>query len=223
MPIKVMEVSQLARIIGVIGRQKVRIDGMIQTAAVQCIAQSIVFRNSTPAAQLFDAVGVSTRRDALLKYMEMFGNLCWSKGEKRVIFYDVAKVESKPELVWSDEYAAKVAEYVWHKAKPEPKQVSMYDVEEKVSALIDSLRKAARKGVTLQHGELLDSVESLYVRYVAKAQDAKDLAAAKPLETKAEVDAAKDAAFDAAAAAAPAMSDREALAVQMKDGVQLAA
>lgn len=218
----VMEMKQLSRIIGVIGRQKVRIDNMIQVAAVQVIAQSIVNRNSTPADQLFSAVGVSSRRDALLKFYEMFGNLTWSKGEKRVIFYDVEQHEKKPKLEWTDEYATKVSEFVWHKAKPEPKQVSCYDVEEKVSALIDSLRKAAKKGITLDNVELLDGVESLYVKYVAQTFAAKDMAATPALEGD-DLKAASDAAKDAAAADTTPMSDREALAVQMKDGVQLAA
>jgi hypothetical protein len=225
MSVQVMEVGTLAKLIKMIGRQKVRIDNMIQTAAVQAIAQSIVFRNSTPAAQLFEAVGVSSRRDALVKYFEMFGNLCWSKREKKVIFYDVAKVENKPELAWNDEYSAKVAAYVWHKAKPEPKLVSSYDVEEKVSQLIDNLRKSAKRGITLENAALLDSVESLYVKYVASTQDAKDkakMAATPALEGEA-LDAAKDEAKDAARTETPAMSDREALAVQMKDGLQLAA
>jgi len=204
MVVQVMEVGQLSKIISVIGRQKVRIDSMIQTAAVQAIAQSIVFRNSTPAAQLFEAVGPSTRRDALVKYLEMFGNLAWSKSEKRVVFYDVAAIENKPELAWSDEYSLKVSEFVWHKAKAEPKQVSMYDVEEKVSALIDSLRKSAKKGVELKHAPLLDAVEALYVKYVAstydptvvagmkamdEAQQREAIAAVAPSEVKAEVEA----------------------------------
>lgn len=164
----IWDASKLSALIGVIGRQKVRIDGMIQTAAVQCIAQSIVHRNSTPAAQLYEAVGDGTRRDALLKYFELHGNLCWSKAEKRVTFYDVEKIENKPKLDWTDEYAAKVTAYLWTKAKPEPKTVSMYDVEEKVSALIDSLRKAAKKGVALKHVDLLNRIESLYVSYVSE-------------------------------------------------------
>jgi hypothetical protein len=216
-----MEMKQLSRIIGVIGRQKVRIDNMIQVAAVQVIAQSIVNRNSTPADQLFSAVGVSSRRDALLKFYEMFGNLTWSKGEKRVIFCDMEVTDNR-KLEWTDEYATKVSEFIWHKAKPEPKQVSMYDVEEKVSALIDSLRKAAKKGITLQNVELLDGVESLYVKFVAETFAAKEMAATPALEGD-DLKAASDAAKDAAAADTTPMSDREALAVQMKDGVQLAA
>jgi hypothetical protein len=216
-----MEMKQLSRIIGVIGRQKVRIDNMIQVAAVQVIAQSIVNRNSTPADQLFSAVGVSSRRDALLKFYEMFGNLTWSKGEKRVIFCDMEVTDNR-KLEWTDEYATKVSEFIWHKAKPEPKQVSMYDVEEKVSALIDSLRKAAKKGITLQNVELLDGVESLYVKFVAETFAAKEMAATPALEGD-DLKAAADAAKDAAAADTTPMSDREALAVQMKDGVQLAA
>jgi hypothetical protein len=192
-----MEVGQLSKIIKIIGRQKVRIDGMIQTAAVQAIAQSIVFRNSTPAAQLFEAVGTSSRRDALVKYLEMFGNLCWSKSEKRMAFYDVEAVEHKPKLEWTSEYSAKVSEFVWHKAKAEPKAVSMYDVEEKVSTLIDSLRKSAKKGVELKHAPLLDAVEALYVKYVAATYDPTVLNSMKADQTVLDAAAEQQRVFDA--------------------------
>jgi hypothetical protein len=216
----VMEAGQLAKVIKVIARQKVRIDAMIQTAAVHAVAQSIVYRNSTPAAQLYEAAGTSSRRDSLVKYFELFGNLAWSKGEKRVVFCDVEVVENKPKLVWSEDYSTKVHAYLWHKAKPEPKQVSMYDVEEKVASLIDSLRKAARKGITLDNAELLDEVEALYVKYAATSFDLKRTTA---ITDKAELKAAADAAKDAAAAESRVITDREMLVAQVKGGVQLAA
>lgn len=167
---EVMKADALAKLIGTIGRQKVRIDAMTQTAAVQCIAQSIVHRNSTPATQLFDVLGKSTRRDALVAYFERFGNLMWSKVESKVVFCDVANLPSRTKLEWTDEYAAKVAEVVWFNAKPEPKIKSNFDVEDAVSKLIETIERNIKKGVDVKNSALYDDVAAAYYRYRAGGQ-----------------------------------------------------
>ena len=169
--INLMDSSRLSKLIGTIGRQRVRIDNLIQTAAVQCVAQSIVHRNSTPAAQLYDALGKSNRRDSLLTYFERFGNLTWSKVESRVIFFDVGTLPSKQALEWTETYATKVNGTLWFNAKPEPKAKSAYDVEDAVSKLIETVERAVKKGTEVKGLELFDAVSAAYYGFRADLAD----------------------------------------------------
>lgn len=167
---QVMEAGKLAKLIGVIGRQKVRQENMIQSAAVQCIAQSIEHRNSTPAAQLYDVLSGSVRRDSLIAYFERFGNLAWSKADKKVIFFDVAKVLNK-DIAWTNEYAAQVNAMLWFKAKPEPIVKSAFDVADAVEKLIASCERAIKKGQTIHDVDLFDDVAAVFYRYRAAAAE----------------------------------------------------
>jgi hypothetical protein len=164
---QIMEVSKLAKLIGVIGRQKVRTDAMIQTAAVQCIAQSVEHRNSTPAAQLFDVLGKSSRRDSLVAYFERFGNLMWSKVDSKVTFCDVSKLPSRTLLAWTDEYAKSVEAVLWFNAKPEPKIKSTFDVEDAVEKLIGTIERNIKKGIEVSGTDLFDEVAAVFYAYRA--------------------------------------------------------
>ncbi len=164
---QLMEAGKLAKLIGVIGRQKVRQENMIQTAAIQSIAQSIVHRNSTPAAQLYSILGGSTRRDSLLAYFERFGNLAWSKVDSKVNFFDVAAVLKRDALEWTDDYASQVSAVLWYKAKPEPVVKSVFDVSDAVEKLIASCERAIKKGTAIRDVELFDDVAAVFYRYRA--------------------------------------------------------
>lgn len=158
----------LSKLIGRIGRASANLTKMIQEAAVQCIAQSIIHRNATPAAQLFDAVGSSARRDALVQYFEMFGNLTWSKGEKKVIFVDMEKIPNGRKLAWTDEYAEKVAETLWFKVKAETQPKSIFDVEEEAQKFLERLSKAKGRGAELKNAGLLDRLLDTYRQFVGE-------------------------------------------------------
>lgn len=193
--VTLMKADALSKLIGQIGRASAKLVDQIQTAAIQCIAQSIVHRNATPAMQLFDAVGSGARRDALVKYFEMFGNLTWSKAEKKVIFVDMEKIPGGRKLEWTDEYAQKVAAVVWLKAKAEPQPKSIFDVDEETSKFLERLTRAKGRGAELKNAALLERLMATYHAYVAEQYTGttiptdEDLANAKDPVEKAKLEA----------------------------------
>ena len=132
----------LAQAIGIIGKSGKVLESQIQAAAVQCIAQSIVHRNATPAAQLYDALPKGLRHDSLVAYFEKFGNLMFSNKAKKMEFFDVAKViDGTPELDWTEEYAIKVSDFHWTNGTKKPEPKSKYDVSEELGKLLERLTK----------------------------------------------------------------------------------
>jgi hypothetical protein len=166
---KLMEMTQLAKLIGTIGKQKVALDKLIQTAAAECVAQSIVHRNATPSMQLYDAVGNTTRRDALVAYFEKFGNLAWSRADKRITFFDVEKnVKGAAALAWTEEYAKMVSDTPWASLKKEPEVVSVYDVDVEFSKFFKRLeRLAADPAVSMKNKDMLATVRAAYLHCAA--------------------------------------------------------
>lgn len=155
-----MKSDALSKLIGAIGKRKVALDKAVQDAAVQCVAQSIEHRNATPGMQLFDALGTSSRRDALVSYLEAFGNFAWNKVEKKLAFADNAR-----EL--SDEHMEKATVTLWFTMKKEPVIVSTFDADEAFDKLIDRVRKMSKRGVTIINGEVLAVMEKAYAQFKA--------------------------------------------------------
>lgn len=142
-----MEVSTLASMISEIRGLLVKSSTMIQAVAVQAVFYSVVDSNITPAQQLYDALGSESRKDALLAFLEQFGNMAWSKTEKKIVFFDREKILGKEKaLSWTEEYAAKVAGAPWSAAKAPPAEKSMYDCEDAVKTFIRQMEKAIVKG-----------------------------------------------------------------------------
>ena len=185
MSIQLMSFDSIVRMIGVVGRQRMRTATMIQMVAVQCIAHSIVNRDSRAAERLYESLNKGDRKDALVAYFEKYGNLCWSKADKKVVFFEVKK-DGKL-LEWTTEYSNMVASKHWTEAKPEPKINSIFDLGEKLSQLIESARKAAAKGQTVDT-TLLALVERETLRYQFETFDRK-----VRIDTTAIDAAAKDA------------------------------
>lgn len=173
---KLIEASALAIMIGAIGKRKVALDKAVQDAAVQVVAQSIVHRNATPAMQLFDALAGSMRRDALVVYLERFGNLKWNKQEtetqkKGLVFHENAKVKALKDDAARDAWLTEATETLWYALKRENPVKSVYDADEAISSLIDRLHKMAKRGTKLENIEVLQTVERAYRDYkVAQLQ-----------------------------------------------------
>lgn len=176
--------AELSKLIGSIGKRKVALDAAVQQAAVQCVAQSIVHRNATPAMSLFDALAGSMRRDALVKYLEMFGNLEWDKKEKKLSFKDLSRPTEGAEF---QKHMATALETVWYTVKKESPIKSQFDAEEVIERAIDGLHKAAKRGATILNREALDTVERAYAQFKAaqlQAETSPELAEA--LEARAQ-------------------------------------
>lgn len=167
-----MEVSALNDLIVGIRNALTKTAGMIQAAAVQAVFYSVVDSNITPAQQLYDALGSESRKDALLAFLEQFGNMAWSKTEKKIVFFDREKITGPTtKLEWTPEYADKVAGAPWSAAKAAPAPKSMYDCDEEVRKFIATMEKQAAKGGVKNH-HMLDVVRNAYNREQLNLQDA---------------------------------------------------
>ncbi|HYF55013.1 MAG TPA: hypothetical protein VEA41_12210 [Salinarimonas sp.] len=162
----IIAASELAKSIKAIGTRKVALDKAVQDAAAQCIAQSIVHRNATPAMQLFEVLANSVRRDALVVYLEKFGNLGWNKSEKKLAFRDngFAFEANSEELTAHMEVVVGTA---WYSLKKEPEVVSVFDAEDLLGKTIDRINKAIKRGATVVHRELASEVEQVLRKHQA--------------------------------------------------------
>lgn len=151
----IMEVSRLNKMIGVIGRRGLQVHAMIQQAAVQCVAHSIMYGNVTPANQLCDALTNGARKDALVKYLETFGAIAYVKADKKLHHLKRESVE------WSDEYAKQCAETDWSKVKKQPEPSSIYDVTDALEKLIDNAHRAVKKKLEIKGSEVLGKLEEI--------------------------------------------------------------
>lgn len=158
MSTKLWESNILMQAIGIIGKSGKVLESQIQAAAVQCIAQSVIYRNSTPAQSLYEALPKGQRHDSLVAYFEKFGNLAYSKAEKKIVFFDVEKVLDKT-LDWTDIYAAEVVAFHWTNGTKKPEPKSAYDVAEELGKLIERLTKLSSDSTKdVKHKDLLAKV-----------------------------------------------------------------
>lgn len=185
--IQLMETAKLMAAIGLIGRNSAKVQATIQYVAVQCIAQSIVHRNATPAKELVKNLPRSLRIDSLVAYFEKFGNLAWAeiegaKGKYEIVFFEVGVDNDAPKLSWTNAYSNEVKEFDWTKGTKPGKIVSLYDFEEQFGTFLTTWEKRAGDSTkTIEHKDLLEKVRRDYNAYVASENgitvDAGDLSA----------------------------------------------
>jgi len=167
-----MEVTILADMIARIKRDADKFVVDVQAAAIQAVYHSVKSSNITPSQQLYDALNTAHRKDSLLAYLENFGNVAWSKTEKKIVFFDREKILGKDKAIaWTDEYAEKVAANKWDQAKPAPAPKSIYDCEEEVKRFIKSMEKAIVKGGA-KNSNFYDAVVAAYNNEQLGLQDA---------------------------------------------------
>jgi hypothetical protein len=162
----IMEVSRVNKLIGMIGRRGLQVHAMIQQAAVQCVAHSIMYGNVTPGNQLCDALTNGARKDALVKYLETFGCFAYVKADKKLHHLKRESIE------WTEEYAKKVADFDWSKAKKAPEPSSVYDVEDALEKLIDNAHRAIKQGKTIKGSEILGPLEETLTALHVKQYEA---------------------------------------------------
>lgn len=163
MKIKLMEGKALTKLIGSIGTARVQLDGQIQHAAEQCIAQSIVHRNTTPGNAL---IGVVSKHHVatLVAYLEKFGNFRYEKKEGKLLFVEV----HAPERL-EGAFAA-IGDAKWYDAKKPAKVVSQYDYLQLCSDFFERCFKQLKKeGVEQVNKPILDATYAAYCEAVSKA------------------------------------------------------
>lgn len=162
--ILIVEAAELDKMIVGVKTSGVRFDALVQRAAVQCVAQSILHGNTTPANALYEALPKGSRRDSLVAWFEKYGNFAWMKGERKLAYF-----KAKSAADWTDEYAAEVAASMWTTGTKPAEPKSVYDMEEEVSKFLDRMGKLAGDSTkNVKHKDLLDSLKKVYAAYVVE-------------------------------------------------------
>lgn len=163
MKLKLMEGKALTKLIGEIGKARVQLDGQVQHAAVQVIAQSIVHRNITPGNMLVEAVS-KHHAATLVAYLEKFGNFAWDKKGAKFAFVEVHKAEGLEAAIEA------IGDAKWYDAKPPKKVVSQYDYMAMLSDFFDRAFKTLKKeDVAHVNKPILDAAYAAYCEAVSKA------------------------------------------------------
>ncbi len=171
-----MSIEKLSELIKSCAAQRVTFENSVQLAAPECVAQSIVHRNATPAMELFKVVGPHLR-PTLAAFFEKFGNLAvvtdeQDKTKKKIAFFDVGAVMKKPALEWTEEYAAEVRAFHWTNAKKPPKVVSEYDIEVEARGFLNRLaKKLADPGVSVKNREVYDELYAAFLHAASRLAD----------------------------------------------------
>lgn len=217
---KKFDMSELNKLIKDIGSQRVTLEAGINTAAIQCLAFSIIDRNSTPAQMLYESIrslkdengktirNSGMRADALVRYFEKYGNLAYVSKDKvsgtrdKVTFFE-ATIDERHELVqkeilppgkltWSDKFAAFLGEKHWSDAKAVAEIVSVYDAADIADKFFKDLRRKQKDaGLTLKHEDLVETLYAAYAGWVS-AEAIKRAKALSEDEQAAEVERARN-------------------------------
>lgn len=162
--IKLVAGADLSKLIGSIGKAKVKLDAAIQVAAVSCIAQSVLHRNVTPANELYDVLSKSHRRDSLLMMFEKFGHMAWSKVEGRILF-DKVRADGAKAVQWNDKYAESLP--MWYDAKKEPAAQSVYDFDKEFEKFLERASQMAKKVPDFRGRDLLNAAVTARASFIA--------------------------------------------------------
>jgi hypothetical protein len=167
MKLKLMEGKVLAKLIAGIGTARVQLDGQVQEACLQVIAQSVQHRNTTPSNMLLEAIS-KHHKAVLVTYLERFGNLAWDRKADKLAFKEVHAADKLQECL------DMIGDAKWYDAKKPPKVVSEYDAIKVVGDVFDRLFKAASKGITIVNKPVLEAAHAAYCAAIAKAYDEGD-------------------------------------------------
>lgn len=156
--------ADLIKKIGAIEKSSAKLARDIQLAAVNAVGYSIEYGDVTIAQRLFDAVGTSIRRQALVTFFEKYGQLCWSSVDKKFVFFKVEGIEFNEKMLMATP---------WNEAKKEV-IVSELDVADMVSKLIKRIENGIDKKVKVKHSALLDDLKLTYAHYLREEAEEAD-------------------------------------------------
>jgi hypothetical protein len=154
--------AELNKKIAGIGKASAKLTRDIQVAAVNAIGYSIEYGDITIGQRLFDALGSSMRRQALVSYFEKNGQFCWSSSEKKFVFFKVEGIKFNPDLLMT---------MPWDEAKKEA-IVSEIDVEDMVKKMIKKIENSIEKGIEVKHKDLYSDLTHCLARYHSDLADA---------------------------------------------------
>jgi hypothetical protein len=163
--------QDLNKKIASIGRAGERLRKDIQSVAVQAIGYSIEYGDVTIGQRLYDALGTSMRRQALVTFFEKNGQFCWSSVEKKFVFFKVEGIKFDEKMLMATP---------WNEAKKET-IVSELDVADLVARLIKKVEAGIEKKLDVKHSALIDDIKIAYSQYLQEDSAANDAEDDEPL------------------------------------------
>lgn len=172
--INLISSDDLVKLIASVKTSGAKFDALVQKAAVQCVAQSIVHSNVTPANDLFNALPKGARRDSLVAWFERHGNFAWMKAERKLVFYKAHEKDA-----WNADFSIDVSSNMWTTGTKAPEPKSAYDLEDEFGKVFDRLGKIMSDSTkNVEHRDLYAKMKAVYNQYVVEASPANDDAAA---------------------------------------------
>jgi hypothetical protein len=160
--INLLSSDDLVKLIASVKTSGSRFDALVQKAAIQCVAQSIVHSNVTPANDLFNALPKGSRRDSLVAWFERHGNLAWMKAERKLAFFKAVEASA-----WTPEYAVEVGGNMWTTGTKAPEIKSTYDLEDEFGKVFDRLGKVMSDSTkTIEHRDLYAKLKAVYNNHI---------------------------------------------------------
>jgi hypothetical protein len=153
-------------------------DSNMQVLAVNAIAQTIIHGNVSPCNKVLSIMNKSSRKAAMIEYLEHYGYAAYSKTDEKFVF---CKLESEDEKEFNGKKLMLISWTSFKKKAP----VAACDIEALVLKLIKTGESAIINDSTVKHGELLDAVK------VALAQYHESLLTCTP-DTEAEIAECKE-------------------------------
>jgi hypothetical protein len=133
-------------------------DTNMQVLAVNAIAQSIIHNNVTPCNKVLSIMNKSSRKAAMIEYLEHYGYAAFSKTDEKFVFCKIESEEAK-------EFDGKKLMLIsWTSFKAKKPQAAV-DIEAMLLKLIKSGETAIINDSGIKHGALLDMVKVALSNY----------------------------------------------------------
>lgn len=140
-------------------------DNLFQGLIVDAIQTSIISRNTGPANELLMALPRFNKNEsadeALIKYFETWGRLCYSEGKLKY-------ARHLEDRVWTDEYKAKVTKLPWTAliAKSTKPSNAVINAEKEFRVVLDRLLRASEdSSKTIIHSLLVGKMQEALNSY----------------------------------------------------------
>ena len=137
------------------------LDNLIHESAVFAVYHSIKDGQVTPAIQLVAAMPKSSRRNNLISWLALYGNVSYNG--KKGVFY--VKQFEHDEAVATEQAESASDNPFWAEFNDAPVELKPLDFAQKLKALIHSAQQAktgeSKKYSGLTHAELMAKVEEL--------------------------------------------------------------
>ena len=162
--LNIVAAEVLGKMIADVKRAGARFDALVQAAAFQCVAQSVLHRNILPGQDLLDSLPKGSRRDSLVAYFEKFGNFAWMKQDRKLAFYEAVGAAE-----WTADYASVARAFMWTSGTKPAAIVSAYDLDDLTGKFLDKIGKLVDDSTKeVRHRDLYAKLKAVYTAHVVE-------------------------------------------------------